>query len=160
MWFDDSPLQAKMDWKEKIRDLKQMFEEFWERHLQRGAGLCKLHTLVALRGQKSKKNKYLRTQGRMQIFKRMFQSALNHALLLFEGVACTPDMPYLFWQTSPWTRRHAELDMHNTTCTSRHADTTCMHIATCRNRYAHSDMHIATCRTRHAECNMQNSTYT
>ena len=32
------PLQAKMDWKEKIRDLKQQFEEFWERHLQRGAG--------------------------------------------------------------------------------------------------------------------------
>ena len=27
-----------MDWKEKIRDLKQQFEEFWERHLQRGAG--------------------------------------------------------------------------------------------------------------------------
>ena len=34
------PQQAKMDWKEKIRDLKQMFEEFLERNknLQRGAG--------------------------------------------------------------------------------------------------------------------------
>ena len=31
---------------------------------------CKLHTLVTLRGQKSKKNGYLRIQGRMQIFER------------------------------------------------------------------------------------------
>ena len=31
---------------------------------------CKLRTLVALRGQKSKKNAYLRIQGRMQIFEK------------------------------------------------------------------------------------------
>ena len=84
----------------------------------------------------------------------------KHVFQKFEGLACTPDMPWCFLQTSTCTRRHAELDMHNTTCTSRHADTTCMHIATCRNRYAHSDMHIATCRTRHAECDMQNPTCT
>ena len=33
--------------------------------------ICKLHTLVALRGQKSKKNGYLRIQGRMQIFEKL-----------------------------------------------------------------------------------------
>ena len=31
---------------------------------------CKLHTLVALRGQKSNQNGYLRIQGRMQIFEK------------------------------------------------------------------------------------------
>ena len=42
---------------------------------------CKLRNLVALRGQKSKKNGYLRIQGRMQIFEKMSQMALNHVLI-------------------------------------------------------------------------------
>ena len=42
----------------------------------------KLRNLVALRGQKSKKNGYLRIQGRMQIFEKMSQMALNRVLTL------------------------------------------------------------------------------
>ena len=39
MQFYDSPLQAKIDWKEKVRHLKQQFEKNWERkNLQRGRG--------------------------------------------------------------------------------------------------------------------------
>ena len=43
---------------------------------------CKLPNLVSLRGQKSKKMKYLRMQGRMHIFEKMSQNALNHVLIL------------------------------------------------------------------------------
>ena len=42
---------------------------------------CKLHTLVALRGEIYKKNRYLRIQGRMQIFEKKSQSALNPVLI-------------------------------------------------------------------------------
>ena len=42
---------------------------------------CKLRHLVALWGQQSKKNGYLQIQGRMQIFEKKSQSALNHVLI-------------------------------------------------------------------------------
>ena len=38
---------------------------------------CKLRNLVALRGQKSKKNGYLRIQGRMQIFEKKIPEGLK-----------------------------------------------------------------------------------
>ena len=43
---------------------------------------CKLPNLVSLRGQKSKNMRYLRIQGRMHIFEKMSQSALNHVSIL------------------------------------------------------------------------------
>ena len=42
---------------------------------------CKLPNLVSLWGQKSKKTRYLRIQGRMQISEKKYQSALNHVLI-------------------------------------------------------------------------------
>ena len=43
---------------------------------------CKLRNLVALRGQKIQEKGNLRIQGRMQIFKKMSQKALNRILTL------------------------------------------------------------------------------
>ena len=39
--------------------------------------MCKLRNLVALQGQKSKKNKYLRIQGRMQMFEKKVPEGLK-----------------------------------------------------------------------------------
>ena len=43
---------------------------------------CKLHDLVALRGQRSNKKRYLRIQGRMHFFEKMYQKPLKHFLIL------------------------------------------------------------------------------
>ena len=49
---------------------------------------CKLRNLVALRGQKSKKNRYLRIQGRMQFFRffivfRVFECLIDELLAIW-----------------------------------------------------------------------------
>ena len=44
--------------------------------------ISKLRDLVALRGQKIVKKRNLRIQGRMQIFEKMSQKALNRVLTL------------------------------------------------------------------------------
>ena len=67
-----------------FNDLSRRSINFREPPTKGGGGrmyFCKLHTLVALRGQKSKKNGYLRIQGRMQIFEKKSQKALNHVLI-------------------------------------------------------------------------------
>ena len=74
-----------MDRKEKKTTLKQLSEQFVKEKTYKGGRrpkriyfwsrfkhfyFCKRHNLVGLQGQKSKKNGYLRIQGRMQIFEK------------------------------------------------------------------------------------------